>query len=80
MLIVHLVMSSRTISITEAVNLVSDRESRQYLINALFLTKNLPGVPLFSVTDYFKKQLELYEACNYQPTKGHPLVEAWIKE
>jgi hypothetical protein len=76
------VMSSRTMSITEAVDLVSDSESHFYLIknDLTSLTTTLLGVPLFSLTNYSRKHLELYEACNYQPTIGHSMVQEWANK
>jgi hypothetical protein len=78
---VHSVMSSLTMSITEAADFVGDSEFHCLVITSIFLTMNFPGVPLFSLTNsqYLRNQLKLYEACNYQPTKGHPLVQEWIK-
>ncbi|EGN92576.1 hypothetical protein SERLA73DRAFT_147008 [Serpula lacrymans var. lacrymans S7.3] len=37
-------------------------------------------LPLFIPTSNFYRHLELFAACNYNPTLNHPLVQAWIVE
>ncbi|KAJ6561145.1 protein-tyrosine phosphatase-like protein [Mycena vulgaris] len=34
-------------------------------------------VPLFDENPVFRRQLELFEECQYAPSHGHPLVRAW---
>ncbi|THH10128.1 hypothetical protein EW145_g1543 [Phellinidium pouzarii] len=36
------------------------------------------ALPLFNPTKSFLKQLELFHACEYNPTPEHPLVRAWL--
>ena len=73
----HLVMSSRKMSVTEAASLLSDSESR---CQSNTPSEPLLGIPFFNLTDYLRKQLELYEACDYQPREEHPLVQESLQE
>ncbi|KAF9449058.1 DSPc-domain-containing protein [Macrolepiota fuliginosa MF-IS2] len=35
-------------------------------------------LPLFNPTVNFSRNLELYDACGYQPTKNHAVVQEWL--
>lgn len=36
------------------------------------------ALPLFNPTVNFSRNLELYDACGYQPTRDHPVVQEWL--
>ncbi|KAF5364171.1 hypothetical protein D9756_000122 [Leucocoprinus leucothites] len=36
------------------------------------------ALPLFNPTVNFSRNLELYDACGYQPTRSHPVVREWL--
>ncbi|KAJ3574685.1 hypothetical protein NP233_g1586 [Leucocoprinus birnbaumii] len=36
------------------------------------------ALPLFNPTVNFSRNLELYDACGYQPTRNHPVVREWL--
>lgn len=36
------------------------------------------ALPLFNPTVNFCRNLELFEACGYQPTRDHPVVQEWL--
>lgn len=36
------------------------------------------ALPLFEPTSNFNRHLELFEACDYAPTRDHPIVKDWI--
>ena len=49
------------------------------LLGLLLTVLLVAGVPFFMLTEDGKRYLDLYEACDNQPTKEHPLVQEWIK-
>jgi len=37
-------------------------------------------LPLFNPTVNFSRNLELYDACGYQPTRNHAVVQEWLSD
>lgn len=86
-------MSARRMSPSEAYGLLekgmSDRvhSSIHSFIHSISISCPCPcpdrlcsstALPLFNVTRTFVAQLELFRACDYNPTPNHPSISAWI--
>lgn len=39
----------------------------------------ITGIPFFDLPKYAKTYLDLYEACDFRPTREHSLVQEWAK-